>query len=704
VVGLPCLTRLRARILLVVSLLVAGAAVGVVSPPGAAAYPTANVEIDGHGFGHGRGMGQWGALGYAINFGWGYRQILDHYYSNTTVGDAGNPEVDVILRRFDNLDTVVFQERSHMTTSAAGGTFSALRAVQTGANTFRVDSGPGCGGPWTTVNPGVQGPVLFKPQTRNDDTAEMLQTCEPDGQHRWYRGDLRAVQGLSGTRTVNAVDMQGYLKGVVPRESPASWGSLGGGAGMNALRAQAVAARSYAAAAACLNPPVSYAMVDDTTNCQVYGGKALNGNDLEDPRSNQAVDDTAGEVRLLNGAVARTEFSSSTGGYTAGGTFPAVVDDGDAVSGNPHHSWHASIPVGQVQAAFPSVGTLLAVTVTSRNGLGDFGGRVLNVQVQGTGGTVNTTGGGFRDAVGLESDWFAIAAPPPPPRGPGNGPVLVRPDGVLTGAPDAAAVRGNERTDVVVKGTDGGYWWTFWTGSSWTSWAGLGAPPGGALGDPTIVSWAPGRLDVFVRGADSKLWQRFSENGGASWSAWIKPVGDDGVLASAPEASSWGPGRLDIFVVGTDGNVYQRFWDGSSWDPVWFPQGAPSAGIKGEPTTTSSDAGRVDIFVRGGDDKLWRRSWNGSSWSAWNQPVGTNGVLASPPDAASSGSGNLQVFVRGTDGGLYRLTFNGTWDSWTRLGAAETNCSDGPGATSQGAGRFDVYCRGTDNRLWEIWQ
>src|SRR5947209_7114786 len=230
-----------------------------------------------------------------------------------------------------------------MTTNSAFGTFTALRAVKIGNNLFRVDSAPSCTGPWTVIHTGLPGPVVFAPQQRNDDPGEMIQTCSPNTR---YRGEIRALQGLDGTsRTINAVDLQGYVKGVVPRESPASWGDLGGGAGMNELRAQAVAARSYAASGSCLSPPVSYATVDDTTSCQVYGGASG-----EDARSNRAVDDTAGEVRMLNGAVARTEYSSSTGGWTAGGTFPAVVDDGDAVAGNSHHSWHVSIPVTTVQA------------------------------------------------------------------------------------------------------------------------------------------------------------------------------------------------------------------------------------------------------------------------------------------------------------------------------------------------------------------
>src|SRR5207244_3658755 len=124
----------------------------------------------------------------------------------------------------------------------------------------------------------------------------------------------------------------------VPLESPASWGGLGGGAGMHALRAQAVAARSYAAAEARW----PYAKTCDTASCQMYGGVTVQGSagvsSVEQAPTDAAVAQTAGEVRQFgNGQVARTEFSSSTGGWSAGGTFPAVPDEGDTRS--PRHTW-----------------------------------------------------------------------------------------------------------------------------------------------------------------------------------------------------------------------------------------------------------------------------------------------------------------------------------------------------------------------------
>src|SRR4051794_23131561 len=84
---------------LVASLLAAAA---VVVAPTAAAYPTENVRFDGHGWGHGRGLGQYGSLGYAVDDHQAYSTILDHYYSNTTKGTQADGLVTVHLLEFDN--------------------------------------------------------------------------------------------------------------------------------------------------------------------------------------------------------------------------------------------------------------------------------------------------------------------------------------------------------------------------------------------------------------------------------------------------------------------------------------------------------------------------------------------------------------------------------------------------------------------------
>jgi SpoIID/LytB domain protein len=385
------------------------------SAPTASAYPSATVDLTGHGWGHGRGMGQYGAYGYA-KAGQPYTWILDHYYGGTTLGTVDpNSPLNVHLSAFDGRDTIAQMTNAHLAVTWNGGSLgpqSGVRVVHNPGGSLSVYTGPGCAGPWTLAADNLVGTdVTFSPQLPGDSIAEMVQGCPPDGSRHWYRGTLVAKTGPAQTWNSLAVDQ--YVRGVVPQEEAASWGTSGG---QEALKAQAVAARSYAVAYA----RASGAICD--TVCETYNGRAVSKSgayrDLEGAgiflsTSDAAVSATAGQVRMCAGSpgcpagtVASTEFSSSTGGYTAGGTFPAVVDDGDATPSNPNHSWSASVPVTTIQATFPSVGALQSITITQRNGLGDLGGRVQRVAITGSSGTATVTGAQFAADFGLRSDWF----------------------------------------------------------------------------------------------------------------------------------------------------------------------------------------------------------------------------------------------------------------------------------------------------------
>lgn len=378
------------------------------------------ITFTGHGWGHGRGMGQYGALGYAVDHAWGYEQILEHFYGGTSLTSlAVDHDMSVELTRFTGTDTIV--QGWDLTVGALavpGSDFDYLRIRSAGDGTFRADWAPGCGGPWTEFG-GVLPSGLRIVATRDQgQVANLLRTCEATTSVG-YRGTFRVVWAAGNRYTINDLPTEAYLRGVVPRESPASWGSLGSGRGMEALKAQAVAARSYALASSART---SGARTCDTTACQVYGGAvtavghgpsaALTA--LEQTSTDTAVAASARQVMAFpSGAVARTEFSSSTGGWTAGGTFPPVQDLGDDIANNPNHVWTASFTEAQVAAKLGLSG-VRSVTVTSRNGYGDLGGRVLAVAVVDSAGTVHTyTGSQFRTAMGtstFKSDWFAVAS------------------------------------------------------------------------------------------------------------------------------------------------------------------------------------------------------------------------------------------------------------------------------------------------------
>lgn len=236
---------------------------------------------------------------------------------------------------------------------------------------------------------------------------QTIQSCVSASEQRYYRGELRAVRNNGFQRTVNAVAVESYLRSVVPREMPASWALINEGAGAAALEAQAVSARSYSLA----ENRTGYAKTCDTISCQVYDGRAtrINGSlsSNEHELADIAIADTAGIVRMRDGEVARTEFSSSTGGWSAGGVFAAVEDLGDATSRNPNHNWTDSVRISTLESRYGGR-TLTAVYVSERNGLGADGGRVLEVTLEFGEEVFTMDGNEFRRAAGLLSDWFSI--------------------------------------------------------------------------------------------------------------------------------------------------------------------------------------------------------------------------------------------------------------------------------------------------------
>lgn len=387
--------------------------------------------IDGHGNGHGIGLSQWGAYGYAVDLGWSSAQILDHYYGATvaasvTAAEAAAP-VRVRLMRLDDQQTAVVHDRAQIVVDGvAGGPWGSVVARETspGAYTVWANAVAVCPASadlvlagWTAVASALPTVVMrtVTDTSARADPADLLAVCEPTGKVRSYRGSVRAVNGTDGeNRTVNEVPLEQYLRPIVASEMSASWASNGNGRGAQALQAQAVAARSYGLA----EHRYSYAATCDLT-CQTYPGAAVRAtlgaaySRVEQSAVDVAVAATAGVVRRVGdvaGPVAYTMFSASSGGWTASSAlpFPAVIDDGDATAANPAHDWTVTVPATTIAAAWPSIGIPTGLTVTSRSGQGEWGGRVLTAVINGTLDDVSVTGDQVRRAFGLSSTWFAI--------------------------------------------------------------------------------------------------------------------------------------------------------------------------------------------------------------------------------------------------------------------------------------------------------
>jgi stage II sporulation protein D len=334
--------------------------------------------VSGRGWGHGVGLSQWGAYGFARE-GATFDEILAHYYHGTTLGPAQVSRVRVLLaqgrRQLTVSSAVPFRVRD-----GAGATHD----LAAGSHTF----GPGLRLKVDNAQQArpLPGPLLFLPG------------AAPLRLNRPYRGQLLVSVANGALRAVNNVGLEAYLFGVVPSEMPFDWPA-------EALKAQAVAARTYALA---VRKSGSYFDLYPDVRSQVYRG--IVG---ERPSTTAAVQATAGQVVLYNGQIAKTYFFSTSGGRTATVTdvwpssepVPYLVSVDDPYdSASPHHEWGPfTVKASRLVRALRVPGRLLDVRVSV-----NASARVKSVTAVGSAGEVTATGADVRRALGLRSTWFRI--------------------------------------------------------------------------------------------------------------------------------------------------------------------------------------------------------------------------------------------------------------------------------------------------------
>jgi SpoIID/LytB domain protein len=222
-----------------------------------------------------------------------------------------------------------------------------------------------------------------------------------------YRGALRSATPAegSGRDTVDVVGLDGYLRGVLPREVVAStWPPA-------TLQAQAVAARTYAAYERAHVPAGRHYDLCDTAACQVYGGASA-----EYPTTDEAVAATAGQVLTSQGTPAFTQFSASNGGWSVAGSAsqpylvaqPDPYDhyDPDGVDGD---GWRTTVTSAAIERAY-GIDDLAGIAIEARDGNGQWGGRAVTVRLTSAKGWTGTVGGdSFRRSLGLRSTYFTIS-------------------------------------------------------------------------------------------------------------------------------------------------------------------------------------------------------------------------------------------------------------------------------------------------------
>ena len=355
----------------------------------------ADLVVDGRGWGHGVGLSQYGAYGYALREGRDYQFIVRHYYTGTTLGTAPATRMRVRLKR------ARAPKISGATMArATGGRRVRLSETQIyrfkALNSDRIEVINSSTG---RTRARLRAPVRV---TGRANTT-LRGVAENGVRNGVYRSRMVLSRDGRAVLAVNSVGIEQYLYGVVPRESPASWPA-------EALKAQAVVARSYALRGR--RPTEPYDVFADVRS-QVYGGALA-----ETDATNAAVRATSGRVVMSGSQIAQTFFFSTSGGTTAGneeafGGSPIaylrpVDDPHDDLS--PYHTWTARFTKRSAERMLGDavLGDLRSLRVATKTATG----RAATVLVRGSGGDQTVSAATVRTRLGLRSTWITRFAGP----------------------------------------------------------------------------------------------------------------------------------------------------------------------------------------------------------------------------------------------------------------------------------------------------
>ena len=346
----------------------------------AGAHGATRFVVRGAGFGHGIGLSQYGAYGYAKH-GRNYKQVLGHYYSHTRLGRASGRPVRVLLkigpsisfRGASRVSNVKLKPRVTYRVKPRGdglGFFKGRRLVAR-----------------------ANGPVRV---SRRGRAIRLIGHAINGERSGLYRGSIE-FRRSRGVTAVNVLRLDDYVQGVVPGEMPSSWHP-------EALKAQAVTARTYALAT--IKPGKAFDLYPDTRS-QMYRG--VNG---EAGSTNAAVRATTGQVVTYRGRIAITYYFSTSGGETENieNSFldadpkpwlKAVRDPYDGIS--PRHRWRFRFSARRLRAKLHGyVKGRFRKIVVIRRGVSP---RIIRARVYGSRGTRRISGPTIRARLGLYDSW-----------------------------------------------------------------------------------------------------------------------------------------------------------------------------------------------------------------------------------------------------------------------------------------------------------
>jgi stage II sporulation protein D len=361
----------------------------------------------GRGYGHGVGMSQYGARGRALA-GQLAPEILAHYYPTTTLGTRSAATTVRVLLLAGLAATpakplTVVGLVGGWTIDGIATTFPAnakltIAPTASKATTWNLKVVSAAG--TTLATKTVSGNLYVRPI----NWSSVLQLVSKPTTTNLYRGFFRLRLTTTAT-VVNHIAVDRYLRGVVPLEMPSTWPT-------EALRAQAIAARSYALRR--VHPTTGLFDVYDDTRSQVYRGKRV-----ETSAANTAVTATAGSVLLSGTSLVNALFHSADGGWTENNENVFVSSTGSIVAGpvsylrgssdrapdgtsydkaSPYATWktatYTATALSAIFATDPrtAVGTLSALDLSHRG----VSGRLISVSLTGDLGTKTVSGAVFR--------------------------------------------------------------------------------------------------------------------------------------------------------------------------------------------------------------------------------------------------------------------------------------------------------------------
>jgi stage II sporulation protein D len=211
-----------------------------------------------------------------------------------------------------------------------------------------------------------------------------------------YHDTIQVIKNPSGSLTVvNEIDIEDYLKGVLPKEVVSDWPE-------DALKAQAVISRTYAVFKNIENKDYPFTLSSDVGS-QVYGGKTA-----ENAATSRAVDRTRGQILTFNGKIFPAFFHSSCGGRTTRADYQWKIESHPSLKGvecnfcrgTRHERWKAEIPAAEMEQLLRKKGHAVSglQSVTPKDV--DISGRPRFFALRHSGGDLTVPANDFRLAIG----------------------------------------------------------------------------------------------------------------------------------------------------------------------------------------------------------------------------------------------------------------------------------------------------------------